>query len=55
MPQVPAAVPVRPNTYYFALQGKSPLYANLLQGRAVSVYVPSGIRDLALELFAISL
>jgi len=55
MPQVPAAVPVRPNTYYFALQGKSPLYANLLQGQAVSVYVPSGIRDLALELFAIPL
>jgi type VI secretion system protein ImpJ len=53
MPQVPAAVPIRPNTYYFALQGKGPLYANMLRERAVSVYVPSGIRDLALELFAI--
>ncbi|MFJ1468810.1 type VI secretion system baseplate subunit TssK [Massilia orientalis] len=54
MPQVPAAVPIRPNTYYFALQDKGPLYANMVQGRAVSVYVPSGIRDLALELFAIA-
>jgi type VI secretion system protein ImpJ len=53
MPQVPAAVPVRPNTYYFALQDKSPLYATMLQGGAVSVYVPSGIKDLVLELFAI--
>lgn len=54
MPQVPAAVPVRPNTYYFALQGRSPLYASMLQGQAVSVYVPSGIRELSLELFAIA-
>jgi type VI secretion system protein ImpJ len=53
MPQVPAAVPIRPNTYYFALQGKNPLYENMLRERAVSVYVPSGIRDLALELFTI--
>lgn len=54
MPQVPAAVPIRPHTYYFALQSKSPLYAEILQAQAVSVYVPSGIRDLSLELFAIT-
>ena len=54
LPQVPAAVPVRPNTYYFALQARSPLYASMLQGQAVSVYVPSGIRELSLELFAIT-
>lgn len=53
MPQVPAAVPIRPNTYYFALQGKGPLYANLLQAQAASVYVPSGVRELSLEMFAI--
>lgn len=53
MPQVPSAVPVRPNTYYFALQGKGPLYAHMLQGQAVSVYVPSGIRELSLEMFAV--
>jgi type VI secretion system protein ImpJ len=54
MPQVPAAVPIAPNTYYFSLQSKGPLYANLLQAQAVSVYVPSGIRELSLELFAIT-
>ena len=54
MPQVPAAVPIRPNTYYFALQGKGPLYANMLQAQSASVYVPSGIRELSLELFAIA-
>jgi len=54
MPQVPATVPVRPNTCYFALQGKGPLYASMLQERAVSVYVPSGIRELFLELFVLA-
>ena len=54
MPQVPAAVPIRPNTYYFALQGKGPLYANMLHAQAASVYVPSGIRELSLEMFAIT-
>ena len=54
MPQVPAAVPVRPNTCYFALQGKGPLYESMLQRQAVSVYVPSGMRELFLELFAIA-
>lgn len=54
MPQVPAAVPIRPNTYYFALPGKGPLYAKMLQAQAASVYVPSGIRELSLELFAMA-
>lgn len=53
LPQVPAAIPVRPSTYYFALQGKGPLYATMLQRQVASVYVPSGIRDLDLELFAV--
>jgi type VI secretion system protein ImpJ len=53
MPQVPAAIPVKPNTYYFALEGKGALYPNLVQAQAVSVYVPSGLRELSLELFAV--
>lgn len=53
MPQVPAAIPVKPNTYYFALEGKGVLYPNMLQVQAVSVYVPSGIRELSLEMFAV--
>lgn len=54
LPQVPAAIPVRPSTYYFGFQGKGPLYQNMLQAQTVSVYVPSGIRELELELFALT-
>lgn len=52
-PQVPAAIPVRPDTYYFALDNKSPLYARMLQAQAISIYAPSGIPDLHLELLAV--
>jgi type VI secretion system protein ImpJ len=53
-PQVPAAVPVRPDTYYFALESKGALYENMLKAQAISIYVPNGIRDLTLELIAIA-
>ena len=53
-PQVPAAIPVRPDTYYFALDNKSPLYARMLQSQAISIYTPSGISELHLELFAVT-
>ncbi len=53
-PQVPAAIPVRPDTYYFALDNKSPLYARMLQAQAISIYTPSGISELHLELFAVT-
>ncbi len=53
-PQVPAAVPVRPDTYYFALENKGPLYERMLQAQSISIYVPSVIRDLNLELLAVT-
>lgn len=53
-PQVPAAIPVRPDTYYFALDNKSPLYSRMLQAQAISIYAPSGIPDLHLELLAVT-
>jgi type VI secretion system protein ImpJ len=53
-PQVPAAVPVRPDTYYFALENKGVLYENMLKAQAISIYVPTGIRELKLELIAIA-
>jgi type VI secretion system protein ImpJ len=53
-PQVPAAVPVRPDTYYFVLENKGVLYENMLKAQAISIYVPNGIRDLKLELIAIA-
>ena len=53
-PQVPAAVPVRPDTYYFALEAKGQMYERMLQAQSISIYIPSGIRDLKLELVAVT-
>ena len=54
MPQVPAAIPVRPGTYYFALDSKSALYEAMLQAQAISIYVPDGVAGLQLELIALA-
>ncbi|MRW89095.1 type VI secretion system baseplate subunit TssK [Duganella sp. FT80W] len=53
-PQVPAAIPVQPDTYYFALEGKGMLYEQMLKAQSISIYVPAGIRDLRLNLIAVS-
>jgi type VI secretion system protein ImpJ len=53
-PQVPAAVPVRPDTYYFILENRGMLYETMLKAQAISIYVPNGIRDLRLELIAVA-
>lgn len=54
MPQVPAAIPVRPGTYYFSLSAKSPLYDNALKAAALSLYAPDGIPGLKTELILIA-
>ena len=53
-PQVPAALPVKPDTYYFSVDSKSPLYERMLQAQSLSIYVPSGIQNLRLELLAVT-
>jgi type VI secretion system protein ImpJ len=53
-PQVPAALPVRPDTYYFVLENRGALYEAMLKAQAISIYVPAGMRDLKLDLIAIS-
>jgi type VI secretion system protein ImpJ len=53
-PQVPAAIPVRPDTYYFMLENRGALYDAMLKAQAISVYVPNGIRELRLELIAVA-
>lgn len=53
-PQVPAAIPVRPDTYYFMLENRGTLYDAMLKAQAISVYVPNGIRELLLELIAVA-
>ncbi|MGZ3184213.1 MAG: type VI secretion system baseplate subunit TssK [Telluria sp.] len=53
MPQVPAAIPVRPDTYYFSVSGRDPLYEKALAAGALVVYAPDGIRQLAMHLVAV--
>jgi type VI secretion system protein ImpJ len=53
-PQVPAAVPVRPNVSYFALEPRGALYERMLQARTLALYAPGGLPDLRLELFALN-
>lgn len=52
-PQVPAAIPIRPNACYFALDSHSPLYERMLKAQSVMIYAPESYRDLSLELIAI--
>jgi type VI secretion system protein ImpJ len=53
-PQVPAAIPVRPGAYYFAVEARGPLYERMLASQTMTIYVPAGIADLRLELFALN-
>jgi type VI secretion system protein ImpJ len=50
MPQVPAALPVRPNTFYFALDSHGAQYANMLKAQTIRIYVPATIAGITLEL-----
>ncbi|SFM42855.1 type VI secretion system baseplate subunit TssK [Rugamonas rubra] len=52
--RVPAAIPVQPDTYYFALDNKSVLYEQMLKAQAISLYIPDGIDDLQIELIAVT-
>lgn len=53
-PQVPAAVPVRPDTCYFTVEAKGQMYERMLQAQSIAIFVPSGMEDLKLELVAVT-
>ena len=53
-PQMPAAVPVRPDTCYFVLDAKGQMYERMLQAQSMAIYVPSGMKGLKLELLAVA-
>jgi type VI secretion system protein ImpJ len=53
-PQLPAAVPVRPDTCYFMLDAKGQMVERMLQAQSVAIYVPSGMKELRLELLAVA-
>ncbi|MGH8075510.1 MAG: type VI secretion system baseplate subunit TssK, partial [Lysobacter sp.] len=52
--QVPTAIPVRPGCQYFAIEPRGPLYERMLKSQSLMIYVPSGLRELKLELIALT-
>lgn len=54
MAQVPVEVPVRPNTYYFAIENKGERYEAMLKAQTVTIYAPGTIDALKIELFAVT-
>lgn len=53
-PQVPPAIPVRPGACYFAIEARGALYDRMLQAQTITIYAPAGIRELKLELIAVT-
>ncbi|MEO7494921.1 MAG: type VI secretion system baseplate subunit TssK [Massilia sp.] len=45
---------MRPNTYYFSISSKSPLYERALDAAALAIYTPDGIPGLKIELIAVT-
>lgn len=53
-PQVPGAIPVKPNYYYFLLEPQGPLYERTLKSQTMTIYAPAGIQGLDMELYALN-
>jgi type VI secretion system protein ImpJ len=45
---------VRPGSYYFSLEPRGSLYERMLQAQTLTLYAPTGIQDLRLELVAVN-
>ncbi len=51
--RVPAAIPVRLDNQYFALDSTSAPHARMLAARACQIYLPASVPDASLELYAV--
>ncbi|KVN95728.1 type VI secretion system baseplate subunit TssK [Burkholderia ubonensis] len=51
--RVPAAIPVRLDNHYFALDASSTVHAKMLAARACQIYLPASVPDASLELYAV--
>ena len=51
--RVPAAIPVRLDNQYFALDSTSGAHAKMLAAHACQVYLPASVPDASLELYAV--
>jgi type VI secretion system protein ImpJ len=53
MSRLPAAIPVRIENQYFALDSAHPAFKRMIAARGCQFYVPSSIPDASLELYAV--
>ncbi|SDG40652.1 type VI secretion system baseplate subunit TssK [Paraburkholderia phenazinium] len=51
--RVPAAIPVRLDNHYFALDANDPAHARMLAARACQIYLPTTLPEASLELYAV--
>ncbi|RQR49650.1 type VI secretion system baseplate subunit TssK [Burkholderia sp. Bp9126] len=51
--RVPAAIPVRLDNQYFALDSSSTAHAKMLAAHACQIYLPASVPDASLELYAV--
>ncbi|CAB3677348.1 hypothetical protein LMG24238_02433 [Paraburkholderia sediminicola] len=53
MSRLPAAIPIRVENQYFALDAAHPAFKRMVAARACQFYVPASILDVSLELYAV--
>ncbi len=51
--RLPAAIPVRIENQYFAVDATDPGFARMIAARACQIYVPTSIPDIEIELYAV--
>ncbi|PRY06556.1 type VI secretion system baseplate subunit TssK [Paraburkholderia sp. BL25I1N1] len=53
MSRLPAAIPVRIENQYFALDSASPAFKRMVDARACQFYIPASMPEVSLELYAV--
>jgi len=53
MSRLPAAIPIRIENQYFALDIAHPAFKRMVAARACQFYIPASIPDVSLELYAV--
>lgn len=52
-PQMPSAVPVRANTFYFIIESRGTLHDNMIKAERIAIFAAGNIDGLTLELLAV--
>lgn len=51
--RLPAAIPIRIENHYFALDVTHPAFKRMVEAKACQIYVPTSIPDVSIELYAV--